>query len=80
MLLILQKINQFKVFHIFQLFQLHTKLAPYKVCISVNSDCPNDRKRLKDIAIHLEKELKKCRVPVYPCYDSGKNSAQDFNR
>lgn len=53
-----------------KLFQLHTKLAPYKVCISVSAEHSDDLKNLKDVAVHLEKELKKCRITVFPCFET----------
>ncbi|XP_035223788.1 DNA polymerase subunit gamma-2, mitochondrial-like [Stegodyphus dumicola] len=50
-------------------FQLHYKLAPYKVCFSLEGNNMEFMKQLDDIRKHLTKELKCAGILVLPKFD-----------
>lgn len=62
-----------------QLFQLNIKLSPYKVAVSLNGD-ESDMKKIRDLANHLEKDLKKSEIVVLPLSCTSKDISSQFKR
>nr|XP_015914307.2 DNA polymerase subunit gamma-2, mitochondrial isoform X2 [Parasteatoda tepidariorum] len=52
------------------ILHLHFKIVPYKVCILLDAESSEILKRLKNLAIHLSKELQKSGILLFPTLNS----------